>query len=696
MGVIAKAQYQGASQAPNGTGKYKSQIYWVNWDVDNDGYPNDVINGNQNTTISRSVEVPGGITYTITLTQKASSTQLVSYVSGWWDWDDLKEGYNWFKNSTTPYNFRYYYNGTGNTVPSNIKYDYSGNTGWSRAYNSQVDAHNSIIGLKNQNQNSSANFNIKISGVYTGTATPVPSHLLKGFVFAGAESLQGNGSTNFNASAHEYYTLNNLSNTNPWRVIDTVQNKVPSGYTHYGVYSWAGYEFGFTEAANVESNGAKITLYNGNTSTLPARPATPANPGGNTEMYFEGPGDVVWMADAATNVDVSFKGNGYTALAVGFIYSTDLGDAPSSYGTQVTNIQEVNYQGGNLSNGTSILINNVALATLTDQHLLIGAKVDGESIQPYTSSCNGDDVMGSVNDEDGLTATGAIAQWTKNSFNQSITVPVINTTNTNATLFGWIDINKNGFFETSEMASTVVLSPGTPTVVLNWTLSDSMRVGQSYILRLRILDGSNTNIADNVSTPVDERAINSYVFGETEDHSILTVTPLPIQMGQLIAYESQCSNMLTWETFKEEDGLHFELEKSTNGKDFKTLAEIDIQGMAHKYTYTDKQDLSIHSFYRLKVVNTNGSSYSNIAPVINNCMNSLQVYPTLASSILYIKGAKYKQYWTITNTLGQMQRRGDILMDESSIDISQLQNGVYYISFQNELGDFVIHKFVKY
>lgn len=692
--VVTGQTYQGASQAPNGTGKYKSQIYWVNWDANDKGYPDDTLRNIAGSNMVRQVEVPGGITYTITLTQNGNSTELISYVSGWWDWDDFTNGYNWFKNGKTPYNFRYYIDGTGTLTPDSLKYNYYSNV-HTKAYNNSVDAHNSVVGLKNRYENNTANFNITITGVYTGTTNPVPSSMLKGFVFAGAESLQGNGGA-FNNATHEYYTLSNLSNSNPWRIIDTFQSVVPSGYVTDGNYVFAGYHNGFSEIANVTDTGKVITLYNGNGNPVPPVPSYPPKPGNGNSRYYEGPGDVVWMADAATNVDVKFKGNGYTAIAVGFIYSTDLGDAPASYGQKVTNIQEVSFQGGNLPYGNGILIKNSPLATLESQKLLLGQYVDGESIQIYSAHANSDDSNQTINDEDALTAPGAQVEFVRNSLTQSITVPVKNQLGHNARLFGWIDVNQNGIFDSLEVAQVLVPENNT-TATLNWILKDSMKVNQPYLMRLRILDATNTNIIDNDTTFVDERALLSFVFGETEDHEIEIFVPLPLTISPLKGTVLHCDNKLTWETYKEEDGAYFELETSANGKDFQSLFKFELMGAGHQYSYTDEDNLKRQSFYRLKLVDLDGSySYSITVQLFNNCKQAITIYPTPTAGSITVKGANVGQSYTITNTAGQVLMQGVAISEQFDLDVSSYTTGIYFVQVIDGKDLIISKKLIKY
>lgn len=78
---------------------------------------------------------------------------------------------------------------------------------------------------------------------------------------------------------------------------------------------------------------------------------------------------------------------------------------------------------------------------------------------------------------------------------------------------------------------------------------------------------------------------------------------------------------LNWATASEINNDYFELERSSNGKDFERLAEVDGGGTTHtlqRYTYIDKRPYNGVNYYRLKQVDTDGK-FENFGPVsVNN------------------------------------------------------------------------------
>jgi trimeric autotransporter adhesin len=86
--------------------------------------------------------------------------------------------------------------------------------------------------------------------------------------------------------------------------------------------------------------------------------------------------------------------------------------------------------------------------------------------------------------------------------------------------------------------------------------------------------------------------------------------------------QSNLSRFLTWKTDNEINTANFELERSTDGNNFKQIAILKAAGNSNSilnYTYTDndaiEEEVTI-LYYRLKIININGSFiYSNIVSI---------------------------------------------------------------------------------
>jgi len=209
-----------------------------------------------------------------------------------------------------------------------------------------------------------------------------------------------------------------------------------------------------------------------------------------TNSYYAG-----LMDEAAYYYSVLTPANildAYKCMKPGY----DFGDAPVSYGAT-----------------DHKMVNNLFLGTTTDDdtgNWGDGVDANGNATDDDTPG----DPAGGIDDEDSAPGLTFISD-TAASF--SVDVYTTNTTTAAATLFGWIDFNKNGTFETSESASIAVPMGSNNTVVtLNWTGLSGLTPGTAY-LRLRL----TTDTAVTTATPT-----GSAINGEAEDYQ-LPIAGLP-------------------------------------------------------------------------------------------------------------------------------------------------------------------------
>jgi hypothetical protein len=184
----------------------------------------------------------------------------------------------------------------------------------------------------------------------------------------------------------------------------------------------------------------------------------------------------------------------------------DYGDVPSTY--------------ENDKDGVS----RPAARQLSNSILKLGATIDDESnVQSVASGSDNNGKNGDGEDEDAINPLiNSIIPGTK----YTLEVAVTNTTGSAKTLYGWIDFNNNGKFESIESTSVSVVS-NTTSANLVWESGVTSLMSNSKVyLRLRI---SNNTLADNTSTAdYDERALadglstgvygTSPGIGEIEDY----------------------------------------------------------------------------------------------------------------------------------------------------------------------------------
>jgi Secretion system C-terminal sorting domain len=148
---------------------------------------------------------------------------------------------------------------------------------------------------------------------------------------------------------------------------------------------------------------------------------------------------------------------------------------------------------------------------------------------------------------------------------------------------------------------------------------------------------------------------------------------------------------LTWNVEEEYDMKNYEVEVSENGFEFKTIGTVPISTSTnnHKtYSYINTKFFYANNFYRLKMINLDGSfTYSNIIKLANKSksINDLKLYPSPATMFLTINiDSKEAQqtFMEIVNALGQsvFKKKVQLLKGANSIllDVSLFTKGLYY------------------
>lgn len=191
------------------------------------------------------------------------------------------------------------------------------------------------------------------------------------------------------------------------------------------------------------------------------------------------------------------------SLETRVLLAADLGDAPDATTRELRGDYKTMLSNG----GPSHIIDESRLT------LFLGDRVDSEAGTFQSADAASDDrafdqssPQSSFNDEDGLVEQADLVATVGES--PIVRVRVTNLTTANATLSGWLDINRNGVFENDRERVTVNISPGTDhsQVSLVFPSLPYGSAGTTY-LRLRL---STDNAAMNPVGP----ALN----GEVEDH----------------------------------------------------------------------------------------------------------------------------------------------------------------------------------
>ena len=348
-----------------------------------------------------------------------------------------------------------------------------------------------------------------------------------------------------------------------------------------------------------------------------------------------------------------------------YVQAFDYGDAPSSYGEAVHEINLVQ-SGGSYQN-----------------YIYLGSRVDQESSNQASDDGLGDE-NNDTDDEDGVVFPSLIP-------GNQVTIPVDVTVEDSGFgyLYGWIDWNRDGDFEDEGESIvpqyTYIFGTSTIDVVVDVPVSAS--VGQTFA-RFRAGAGNPT---------LSPSGFNAY--GEVEDYMVTIASVLPMELTRLWGDYRNSHNFLAWESAQAVNSAVFTVERRFEGEaTFCRITKVDADSHSAESTAYSFRDYNIERkgvyYYRLNQISEDGNStFSKVVPIMvdHSTSNDLSLVPNPAKSQFtihfdeFVPGKIEIRLW---NTIGQLERMERVQLDDKfdesiSINLSGIASGTYLVSVNN-------------
>lgn len=199
-----------------------------------------------------------------------------------------------------------------------------------------------------------------------------------------------------------------------------------------------------------------------------------------------------------------------------------------------------------------------------------------------------------------------------------------------------------------------------------WTFT-SLTVGNTYYIRT---DGYAGDLC-------------SYSFNPISGVEILPIELIDFNVTAL----SGGYNKLTWKTESEINSDYIEIEKSSNGIDFSAVKRVSAAGNSSQeriYYELDRADNELYSYYRLKLVDLNGSFfYSDIEVVAQTTSDAVSIYPNPSLDGQF--EVAFNSFEVYEN-LAVRDAQGRTVLEQNlgknpkvKLDLSELPAGVYQV-----------------
>ena len=187
-----------------------------------------------------------------------------------------------------------------------------------------------------------------------------------------------------------------------------------------------------------------------------------------------------------------------------------------------------------------------------------------------------------------------------------------------------------------------------------------------------------------------------------EDNALMSST-LPVDLISFNGIRKDRQINLSWKTISEYNNEGFVIErghKIAYGMEWIRLGFIESKGTTQElqtYSFIDQNPKEGINYYRLKQLDYDGKhEYSFIVAVEYSSKNrstSIGIFPNPAKDLLMLKNGEGKV--TIFNILGQPVKYLTIDANETTIQLTDLLNGQYYLQVLQEDGKVVTKQFAK-
>ena len=183
---------------------------------------------------------------------------------------------------------------------------------------------------------------------------------------------------------------------------------------------------------------------------------------------------------------------------------------------------------------------------------------------------------------------------------------------------------------------------------------------------------------------------NQQVWG-VDEIKVFSDSPaaLPVELTRFKATPKGSTISLDWATASEKNNDHFDVQRSATGSFYETIGSVQGQGnstAAHDYAFVDNRPLTSLSYYRLRQVDTDGSSdYSPVATVQSAAGQKAIAFPNPSTGTITLPALDGLIHYRIYNNIGQTLLSGQAIGNEQ-FDITKIPRGTFFLELTSQSG----------
>lgn len=213
-------------------------------------------------------------------------------------------------------------------------------------------------------------------------------------------------------------------------------------------------------------------------------------------------------------------------------------------------------------------------------------------------------------------------------------------------------------------------------------------------------NGSGTNYIPGVSTYTGSSGNNLVLYANWQSTGAVLVLPVTLSSFYVFNIDKGNAVQLDWASSSENNSSHYEIQRSPNGQEWETIQLINSAGhsdLTQQYSYIDKYPLPNTSYYRIKMVDLDGTSKLSSIKRIKRVReySKITLFPNPASDYIIITGEMYRpKTIKIFNSSGidltTVCHITNLNDTQLKADLSFLPNGLYYVRTEQGSHAFLI------
>lgn len=186
------------------------------------------------------------------------------------------------------------------------------------------------------------------------------------------------------------------------------------------------------------------------------------------------------------------------------------------------------------------------------------------------------------------------------------------------------------------------------------------------------------------------------------DTASVFITVLSVLPADLLSFRADigapCDVQLSWTTGVETNLHAFEIESGIDGAVFRKAGSVAAHGFGSSYTYRYSQGAEGRNYFRLKMIDLNGSyAYSRVAMIDLSCTGTrdIRVHPAVVKGQLTIDGLQRGESVSVYDMNGRRALLAKADGPQAVLDLSPLSQGSYVVVVVTLTGEPVHYKIMK-